>query len=437
MFATSFSSPKTKLSLSNNNRSNIKNDNESVVTNASLYNKIVNNKNNNDQTDQNSTLSNIIDVINENNLNIFYDNDTSNFKHNIDQLSLKFYLETEKIISSNNIKEKNISSNKLFIILFKQINLYISEIERLNTIILKSKRDPGSIAKKLAVMDRQKTDFETKEQIIQTLKYANKTLEKKLANLLESENVLRQQNTKLLEEKNFYYEYFINNSSTNTNNNINSNNFNKNKIFKTETNINTNNINLFKKHRRIYSLQTEDCLNNLSSKNKNFRGKNNNIKTNYLLNSDTFKHTSTNIALKSYEKNENSTKQKNNQSGKKDNKKNIYRKNKNNLKSFGSKNSKLKLQINDNECNNEVNTFTKMPLFNYTNPKRYQTTVNNTIKEEDYFLVENNYLNSIENLLTEIKNHLEIKNMKRSKNSSKNNRNNSIKASPISKIVKS
>ena len=113
------------------------------------------------------------------------------------------------------MEEKNINSNKLFIILFKQINLYISEIELLNTIILNSKRDPNSIAKKLEVMNRQKTDFETKEQIIQTLKYANKTLEKKLSNLLESENVLRQQNTKLLKEKNFYYEYYINNNFNN------------------------------------------------------------------------------------------------------------------------------------------------------------------------------------------------------------------------------
>ena len=424
MFATSFSSPKTKLSLSNTNRSNKKKDNESTIKNADLNNKNRNHKNN----DQNSTLSDIIDIINENNLNIFYDSDTSSFKHNIDQLSLKFYLETEKIISSNNLKEKNINSNKLFIILFKQINLYISEIERLNTIILNSKRDPNSIAKKLAVMNRQKTDFETKEQIIQTLKYANKTLEKKLSNLLESENVLRQQNTKLLKEKNFYYEYYINN------------NFNNNKnIFKTEANINTTNINIFKKHRRIYSLQSEDILNNLNTKNKKIQIKNCNTKTNRLLNSDTFKRTNATFPIKNYRKNEILVNDKNNQSVKKYNKKNIHRKNKNSLISFGNTNSKLELQLNDSECNNESCTFMKMSLFNYTNPTKYQTTINNTIEEEDYFSTENNYLNSIENLLMEIKNHLEIKNMenKNKKNNLINNKNFSIKTCVMSKIIKS
>ena len=95
-------------------------------------NKTIKNNENDKEEDinQNQTLSNIIDAINENNLNAFYEDDNSNFKRNIAQLNLKFYLETEKIIkSSNNNNEACFNSNTLFLILFKQINLYISEIE--------------------------------------------------------------------------------------------------------------------------------------------------------------------------------------------------------------------------------------------------------------------------------------------------------------------
>ena len=231
---TSFSSPKTKIPLSSDTKSSnggsistnintnkFKNykDANNFISNISPSNKNIKNINFNPQNEKekenkninpNETLSNIIDAINENNLNDFYEDDSSNFKRNIDQLNLKFYLETEKIIkSSNNNNEFIFNSNKLFLILFKQINLYISEIERLNVIILDSKRDPHSISKKLSVMNRQKSDFEVKEQIIKTLKFSISSLEKQLANVLNSENLLRQENKKLQEEKKFYLDFYI------------------------------------------------------------------------------------------------------------------------------------------------------------------------------------------------------------------------------------
>ena len=189
---TSFSSPKTKIPLSSNSNSNFSNNNIPTKINTNKFKKYKNEANllsikspnnkknkinieilNKDEDEDeninpNETLSNIIDAINENNLNAFYEDDNNSFKRNIDQLNLKFYLETEKIIksSNNNISNNNneviSNSNKLFIILFKQINLYISEIERLNAIILDSKRDPHSISKKLSVINRQKSDFEVK-----------------------------------------------------------------------------------------------------------------------------------------------------------------------------------------------------------------------------------------------------------------------------------
>ena len=276
---TSFSSPKTKIPLSTNTNGNkistnintnkFKNykDAANLLSFNNPNNKTnKNNENDNDNINQNETLSNIIDAINENNLNAFYEDDNSNFKRNIDQLNLKFYLETEKIINStNNNNETAFNSNKLFLILFKQINLYISEIERLNVIILDTKRDPHSISKKLSVMNRQKTDFEIKEQIIKTLKFSVSSLEKQLAEVLNSENLLRQENKKLKEENKFYLDYYIkhnnkenknNNNSkiliNNRYNNIHLNNSNSNKkinisnnyIFKYNTNTSYNNINV-------------------------------------------------------------------------------------------------------------------------------------------------------------------------------------------------
>ena len=146
---------------------------------------------------------------------------------------------------------------------------------------------------------------------------------------------------------------------------------------------------------------------------------NNNTKTNLLLNSDTFKHKNKNFAFKSFHKNEIIINQKNNQSVKKDSKKNIHKKNKKNLISLGNKNSKLELQINDSVCNNQSCSFMNTPIVKYTNTQKYRTTTSKIIKKEDFFMTENNYLNSMENLLLEIKNHLEIKNTK-NKNKNKN-----------------
>ena len=161
----------------------------------------------------NNAICNIIDIINDNHLNTFYDNNTSlngddtQFKHNIDQLNLKFYLETEKILSSPNPNstEQLEHQNKLFLILFKQINLYIKEIERLNTLLIRD--TPGNaegIRKRMEIITKQKDDFETKEMLIQSLKHSIESLEQKLLKCIISENALREENEKLKQELNLY-----------------------------------------------------------------------------------------------------------------------------------------------------------------------------------------------------------------------------------------
>ena len=157
-------------------------------------------------------ICNIIDLINDNNLNLYYKDDKSNFKKNIDQLNLNFYLETEKIMSLNQNKvigeNNSINTSKLFLILFKQINLYIKEIERLNSLINDSANAADNVKKKTEIFLRKQNEFETKEQLIQTLKNSINNLEKKLSNVLISENNLRKELQKLQTEKNFYFEYY-------------------------------------------------------------------------------------------------------------------------------------------------------------------------------------------------------------------------------------
>ena len=232
----SFSQPKYKIELVNNKEKN---------------NKTINVLSENDKKEiqTQNAICNIIDVINDNNLNVYYQDNSSNFKHNIDQLNLKFYLETEKILSQNNNLDIKECQNKLFLILFKQINLYIKEIERLNNIILENNHNPEYIQKKMSILSKQKDKFEEKELIIQTLKNSNKNLEKKLSYFLINENNFRKENEELKKELNYYkniYQTTINAVSPNikmiTNFNSMINSFSDSKIKKRTFSENNQNI---------------------------------------------------------------------------------------------------------------------------------------------------------------------------------------------------
>ena len=169
--------------------------------------------NTNTSNNSNNAICNIIDIINDNHLNTFYDNNTSlngddsKFKHNIDQLNLKFYLETEKILSSPHptSNEQLEHQNKLFLILFKQINLYIKEIERLNMLLIRDTTgNAEGMRKRMEIITKQKDNFETKEMLIQSLKHSVESLEQKLLKCIISENALREENEKLKQELKLY-----------------------------------------------------------------------------------------------------------------------------------------------------------------------------------------------------------------------------------------
>ena len=257
-----------------------------------------------------NTICSLIDLISDNDLNFFYqDNNTSNFKHNIDQLNLKFYLETEKILSSEGNYNNN---NKLFLILFKQINLYIKEIERLNSILINHAKEPNFLKKKMVIISQKKDDFETKELLIQTLKNSLKSLEKKLSKVIQSENLLKEQNEKLKKEIIHYKNLYENSMGISSISVSNSQNLTK----------------KFKSKRTF------------SDNNKNSNNNNNN---NYLINAATINVNKNeyNLYEKSQKKNSSSSKLK------------IIKA----VKSKISYNSKKKMNINNNNNNNNFNNY--------------------------------------------------------------------------------
>ena len=146
----------------------------------------------------NELLSNVLDTINTNSLNIFYPDSNNDFKKKIDSLNLKFYLETEKYLSNKNRLEKCQAS--LFIILFKQINIYIEEIERLNLLIIKRKYDPKNIIERTDEIIRKQNEFLIKEKIIKALKESKSNMEIKLLESIINENKLKKEIEKLKKE---------------------------------------------------------------------------------------------------------------------------------------------------------------------------------------------------------------------------------------------
>ena len=154
------------------------------------------------QHNSNEIISNLLDNLNKNSLNIFYRDSSSIFKKKIDDLNLRFYLETEKYLSNQNKQEKTQSS--LFIILFKQIKVYIEEIERLNLIILQRKYEPRNIIERTDEILKKQKDLETKEQLIKTLKDSKTFTENKLSEILLNEDKLKKENEKLKQQNEIY-----------------------------------------------------------------------------------------------------------------------------------------------------------------------------------------------------------------------------------------
>ena len=164
------------------------------------------------KTKENTITSNLeytIDDMKQHILDLYYDNN-SIFKNKIDNLNLQFYLETEKYLNYNKNNENNdiIRSQKLqanlFMILFKQINILIEEIERLNKIIRDSKYKKETIVKRTNELNEKKHNILIKDNLIQSLKQTNNNTEKKLLETLLHEDKLIKDNERLRKENETY-----------------------------------------------------------------------------------------------------------------------------------------------------------------------------------------------------------------------------------------
>ena len=189
--------------------------------NKTLENKDLDGNNNNNT---NNNLSSLIKELNFNNLNEYYELQSSIFMKKIQKLNLKFYWTCEVLLNDKNIQYPY---NKLFLILFKEISLYIDEIERLNKQLkLKNKNENYYTQKIIQLNEKEKNNI-TNKQI--------------LKNLQRNYNLLQKTNDKYkinIEKLNKKLNYYTNTNKLNKNV-INSSNNECKSLFGNQTMVNT------------------------------------------------------------------------------------------------------------------------------------------------------------------------------------------------------
>ena len=157
----------------------------------------------------NDNLTDLINRINFNSLNEYYKLETNIFLKKIQRLNLKFYYTTDVLLSEKIIKYPY---DELFLILFKEISLYIEEIERLNKQILSKGKNDINNSKKMQKAETNKNNISINKDI--------KVLQKKV-NLLQKENEKYRNEIDKLNKKLNSYNSNIN--KLNKNFNINNN----------------------------------------------------------------------------------------------------------------------------------------------------------------------------------------------------------------------
>ena len=186
-----------------------------------------------------SELSSILQEIPLHNLNDYYNIETNIFKRRIEKLNLQFFWIYESILEgqnfNNNNTENNINNsskqtlifpyNKLFLILFKEISLYIEEIIRLNKQLNSKNKNEKIYLNKL-------NDYKIKEKDYLMNKQMIKTLQRNISNLEKNIEKLKKENEKL--NKKLFSEKYSHTKNFNGNNNINKHGF----CFSINNNIN-------------------------------------------------------------------------------------------------------------------------------------------------------------------------------------------------------
>lgn len=149
---------------------------------------------NQDGENSKSSIINLISNAPLSNLNQFYDLESSLFKKRIEKLNLKFFWETENLPSQKQIPNPY---NKLFLILFKEINLYSDEIIRLNNIIKEKCKNEKLYKNKISEFSQKEKERLLTKQMLKNYQKTNKVLEKKLLDKNKNEEKLRGEITKL------------------------------------------------------------------------------------------------------------------------------------------------------------------------------------------------------------------------------------------------
>ena len=133
-------------------------------------------QNDNNNKKENLSIYNFINEMPFENINDYYDIESSLFYKRIEKLNLKFYWTSECILNQQDIKYPY---NKLFLILFKQISLYIEEIARLNKQLKQKIKNEKHFQIKIAQMKQKENENTLNKQMLKNLQRDNKILEKK------------------------------------------------------------------------------------------------------------------------------------------------------------------------------------------------------------------------------------------------------------------
>ena len=180
----------TQNSIKNNSSSQLNDQNQNYKTSSEKKNS-------------NCNLNLITDNMKQNILELYYDNN-SNFKNQIDDLNLKFYLGTEKYLKNTETQNNQKLQANLFMILFQQINILLEEIERLNKIIIENKSEKQRILKRTNELTEKTNNLKVKEDLITLLKKSNNNIEKRLLEALLHEDKLIKDNQRLRQENETY-----------------------------------------------------------------------------------------------------------------------------------------------------------------------------------------------------------------------------------------
>ena len=159
---------KENIELLNKDKNNKKESNNHVINNPN--NKNINSKENNE-------IINFLNSLSFENLNEYYDIESNIFIKRIEKLNLKFFWTSESILNKEEIKYPY---NKLFLILFKQISLYIEEIARLNKLLKLKNKNENYMKKIIAKMKEKEKENILNKQMVKNLQRNNKILEKNI-----------------------------------------------------------------------------------------------------------------------------------------------------------------------------------------------------------------------------------------------------------------